>query len=290
MRLTTVLASARPAFLPLTVVCVLLGIALAEGPVSLPLAAWITLGAVAAHVSVNALNEYEDYASGLDLHTRRTPFSGGSGALPADPDALAGVRWLAVASLAIAALVGATIVGRLGAAMLPAGLLGLGLVVTYTRWLNRRPWPCLLAPGTGFGLLMVPATQFALTGVPRPESLLVALVPFLLVNNLLLLNQYPDVAADAAAGRRHVPIVYGPRTANRVYAAQWLGAGVLLVALPSTGVLPPPALLALLPWSAGAYALRGALVHGFRIGEAPRYLAANVIAALLTPLLLALTA
>jgi len=40
------------------------------------------LGAFLAHVSVNTLNEYYDFKSGLDLETIRTPFSGGSGALP----------------------------------------------------------------------------------------------------------------------------------------------------------------------------------------------------------------
>ena len=40
------------------------------------------LGIVIAHISVNVLNEYFDYRSGVDFKTRRTPFSGGSGALP----------------------------------------------------------------------------------------------------------------------------------------------------------------------------------------------------------------
>ncbi len=38
------------------------------------------LGAFLAHISVNTLNEYFDFKSGLDLETIKTPFSGGSGA------------------------------------------------------------------------------------------------------------------------------------------------------------------------------------------------------------------
>ncbi|UCC49021.1 MAG: hypothetical protein JSV41_02255, partial [Gemmatimonadota bacterium] len=41
------------------------------------------LGLLGAHVAVNALNEASDYRTGIDLKTVRTPFSGGSGTLPA---------------------------------------------------------------------------------------------------------------------------------------------------------------------------------------------------------------
>ena len=35
------------------------------------------IGLLLAHISVNTLNDYFDYRSGIDLETRRTPFSGG---------------------------------------------------------------------------------------------------------------------------------------------------------------------------------------------------------------------
>ena len=44
------------------------------------------LGALLAHAGVNVLNEVHDFRSGLDQHTWRTPFSGGSGALLSHPD------------------------------------------------------------------------------------------------------------------------------------------------------------------------------------------------------------
>ena len=45
----------------------------------------VVLAAFSAHASVNLLNEYQDFQSGIDLHTERTAFSGGSGGLPANP-------------------------------------------------------------------------------------------------------------------------------------------------------------------------------------------------------------
>lgn len=49
-------------------------------------AALALLGALSAYISVNVFNEYIDFKTGLDLVTRRTPFSGGSGTLPANPE------------------------------------------------------------------------------------------------------------------------------------------------------------------------------------------------------------
>ena len=79
------LGVARGRFLLLTLSCVALGIALAAsapgGELVIGEAVLVLLGALAAHVAVNALNEWGDYRSGLDLQTRRTAFSGGSGTL-----------------------------------------------------------------------------------------------------------------------------------------------------------------------------------------------------------------
>ncbi|MGD9094279.1 MAG: prenyltransferase, partial [Chromatiales bacterium] len=82
------LASARVPFLLLTLVLVLLGVACASTvtqEMEWEKLAIILLTAVSAHVSVNALNEYFDFRIGLDAVTDKTPFSGGSGALPNNP-------------------------------------------------------------------------------------------------------------------------------------------------------------------------------------------------------------
>ena len=79
------LSPARLPFLVLTPACVLLGLASVHWThdhLDLLMAALVMLGALAAHVSVNAFNEYLDFRSGLDAMTKPTPFSGGSGVLP----------------------------------------------------------------------------------------------------------------------------------------------------------------------------------------------------------------
>ena len=101
-RLAVLLASARLPFLVLTPVSILLGLACAltvTQEIDWLKLAIILLTAMSAHVSVNALNEYGDFRIGLDDVTERTPFSGGSGALPAHPKQARSVLLLGAGAL-----------------------------------------------------------------------------------------------------------------------------------------------------------------------------------------------
>lgn len=290
--LSTAVQSMRPPFLVLTPVSVFLGastVVASHADIPWYLLAAALLGALMAHISVNTFNEYLDFRSGLDLATRRTPFSGGSGALPATPGAAGAVLCTAVSSLILTLLLGLFFVGLRGPGIVPIGLLGALLIVSYTPWINKHPLLCLVAPGAGFGLLMVAGTQYVLEGVYRPLSWLAALVPFFLVNNLLLLNQYPDIDADAGAGRRHFPIAYGVRASNLVYAVSAALAALVIALGVAAGWFPTSSLAALLAMCPAAYALYGAVTLGDGIGRHPQYLAANVVAAVLTPLALGLS-
>lgn len=121
----------HPNYLVLTPVCVLLGLAAVKSAgLSIDWTAGIIafIGALAAHVSVNALNEYGDFRSGLDFLTRRTPFSGGSGTLVDNPRLVGAARIIGLSTLALAAVSGGYLLWHTGWALLPLGLLGLALV------------------------------------------------------------------------------------------------------------------------------------------------------------------
>lgn len=211
---------ARVPFLLLPPVCVAVGVGTAfwqTGSVAWGHVLLILLGALSAHVSVNAFNEYFDFRSGLDARTQRTPFSGGSGTLPAHPELAGQALAMAVVTLLITAGIGAYFTWLRGWPLLPLGLFGLLLVVTYTVWLVYNPLACLLAPGLGFGVLMVLGTHYALTGAYTWTAFLASLTPTALVSNLLLLNQFPDVEADQSIGRRHYPIRIGRRASTLIY-------------------------------------------------------------------------
>jgi 1,4-dihydroxy-2-naphthoate octaprenyltransferase len=111
-------------------------------------------------------------------------------------------------------------------------------------------------------------------------------VPFFLANNLLLLNQYPDIKADASVGRKTFPIVFGMKKSNMVYSIFVLAAYSTILFYIVQGYLPKLAIIALSPIPLSLFALLGAIRHTSRIGDFPQYMGANVAAAILTPLLL----
>ncbi len=283
------LRTTRPPFLVLAPICVWLGLSTSlasSGAIDYGLLLLVILGAVSAHISVNTFNEYVDFKSGLDLNTVKTPFSGGSGALPDSPGLVNSVLMIAVASLVLTIVIGIYFMRLRGIVILPIGLLGVLLVVAYTPWINRLPLLCLIAPGLGFGPLMVVGTQIILTSEISLLVCLAALVPFFLTNNLLLLNQYPDLKADADAGRKTFPIVFGLEVSNRVYTMFMVLAYLMVLLLVILQWIPWLGLLAVLPLGCSIYALIGAKRYGSKIGNYPQFLAANVAATLLTPLLM----
>src|SRR4030067_1532277 len=83
MKLKIWFLETRPQFLLLSVVLVLLGTAIAwdEGHFDWHKFVLTALGLLLTHASVNILNDYFDYKSGIDLHTTRSPSSGGTGIL-----------------------------------------------------------------------------------------------------------------------------------------------------------------------------------------------------------------
>ena len=290
--LKIIIQSIRIPFLILTPVCVFLGVSTIianQESVDLYLLALALSGALFAHISVNTLNEYSDFNSGLDLATTRTPFSGGSGALPGNPEMVNVVFAVGVASLAATLLIGGFFVWKYGLAIVPVGIAGIILIITYTGWINKSPYLCLISPGLGFGFLMVVGTQFVLTGRYMPLSWLVAVIPFFLVNNLLLINQYPDIQADASVGRNHIPIAYGIRRSNMVYGIFALAVTLFIITCVMIGYFPVLSLIVLLSMPLAVFTLYGAIKYGEEIGNYPQYPGANVTLAILAPLLLGLS-
>jgi 1,4-dihydroxy-2-naphthoate octaprenyltransferase len=274
-----VLRSARPNFLTLTLVCVLIGIGVAvqvHTPLSTIDCTLVLLGALLAHVSVNLLNEYADFRSGLDLMTVRTPFSGGSGSLPAHPEAAAATRVWGLACLAMAAAIGLHFALVRGLALIPLGLVGLALVLAYTPLVTRQPLLCLLAPGLGFGPLMVAGSAFALGAGYSWTAVVASLPPLFLVSELLLANQFPDVEADRRSGRRHLPIVLGRQRSARLYAAMVLAAFAAIAIAVAAGALPRLGLLGLVPLPLGLYLAHAVHDKAERLPELVPLLGLNV--------------
>ncbi len=288
----------RPQFLLLSVVLVLHGGALAywQGAAPFPWLRFLLamIGLVSLQASVNVLNDWHDWSrTGIDKETPRTPFSGGSGLLPAGAMTPAATLKLGIATLVVGGALGLYLVwdtyrpfGRIWP-LLVIGLVGAFAVVAYTPLLTRIGLGEVFA-GLGLGNLPVLGTYYVLTGRLDAVAVLSGIPATLLTYNLLLLNEFPDMAADAKGGRRHMVVRLEKKGARWLYAAVELAAYLVIVAGVALGRLTPWALLALVAAFFALQAIRTAIRAYDSVEGLLPALGANVIAVLATNALIAL--
>jgi len=247
-RVAAYMRVARAPFLTLPVTLVVLGAAAAavSGAFDALATAMAFVGLVSLHVSVNARNEYRDYHSGVDFETDPTPFSGGSKTLPEaelEPEA---ARRLALATAGIGAIVGGYFLVTVGLVLVPILVLGAISVLFYTSHLARYGLGELFA-GLGLGGLPVLGTALVQVGHLTSPMVVAALPATLLTFNLLLLNEFPDQAADRQGGRANLVHRLGRPSAAVVYSAAALGVPGSIVAGWLVGPFPATALLGVVP-------------------------------------------
>ncbi len=240
-------AASRPAQLLLIAGVYALGvkIAVASGAtISLPalVAGLGTLLPVA--VSVHYVNEYADYET--DALTDRTPFSGGSGALP---ESSLGRRVVLRAAGALFTLgLGLALLFTASGVLPPTALALLGVIAAFG-WqyslgpleLAWRGWGEL--DNAALGGLALPVYGAAVVGGPLGRVALASIPFFLVVLLNLFATQWPDREADAAVGKNTLAVQW-PRQRLRVtyVSVALLAAAAVIVLQPA--VLPRPVALA----------------------------------------------
>ena len=281
----------RPSFLLLVPVCVFTGVAVSlfEGYAFRPLYfALAFVGALFAHIAVNVLNEYSDYKTGIDFNTKPTPFSGGSGILPSGKLNPKKVLISGLTCLAITAAIGIYFITVYKWMIVPVGVIGVLVVFLYTPYLTKLPGITeIIGPGLGFGL-MVLGTYVTQAGEYSAGAAVVSVVAGLLIADLLLINEFPDVEADKAAGRKHLPIILGKTKAGIIYSVLLIGAYVAIIAGAAAGVLPWLALVGLLTLPLAFKAMQGAVKHHSDMSKLVPALGVDVITVLVTPLLMSI--
>lgn len=286
MKLKVWFLETRPQFLTLSVVLAFLGTVVAwyDGHFNLGHALLAGIGLVLAHVSVNTLNDYFDYRSGIDVATRRTPFSGGSGILPAGLLRPRAVLWLGLGSLLLAVPIGIYFVLTSGYQLLPLLIVAALFILLYSPFILKWPWPEWVA-GAGLGALPILGMYFALVGAYTFPAVIASIPSAFLVHNLLLLNEFPDAEADRQANRKTLPITIGKDRTAIFYAVVALAVYVWIIGWVAARVLPIWTLLALLTLPLTIKAINGARHHDDLSRLMPA-MAANVMAVLLTQLLM----
>jgi len=104
---------------------------------------------------------------------------------------------------------------------------------------------------------------------------------------LLFINEFPDVEADKAGGRKHLVIRLGIKGAGWVYAMGMFTSFAIIIALPLVGLSSYWIYLALFPLPLAIKASIGAIKDGDNIAKLIPAMGANVITVLATDLLIA---
>ncbi|MFQ5922284.1 MAG: prenyltransferase [Anaerolineales bacterium] len=182
-------------------------------------------------MSVHYANEYADYET--DALTRRTLFSGGSGALPksSQPRSLAlRAAWVVLLAGSVLALLGWA-AGALNTTALFVLAIG-----TFLGWMYSLPPMALAWRGWGeldnavAGGMALPLFGFAALAGAIDLPVAAGCLPFVaLVFLNLLATTWPDRQADSSVGKRMLATRWSPARLRRVY---WAVAALFFLMFP----------------------------------------------------------
>jgi len=243
----------RAPFLSASLVPVLLGLAIAaRNGFFDPLTALLTiLAAALAHLGLNVANDVFDTMLGADdANATPTKFSGGSRVVL---NALLTLREISILSLACylaAGVLGLILILISGSAALIA-IIVVGLVISlgYTMPPAKLVYRGLgeIATAIGFGpLMLLGAYVVQSRGSITAEAVIVALPVGLLVAMILYVNEIPDRAGDAKAGKRTLPVRWSKAATIRGFDISAGASFAIVGAGVAVGILPIPTLLCLL--------------------------------------------
>lgn len=219
------LEATRPKTLTAALCPVILGSSLAyhKGLFEWVPASICLLFALLVQIGTNFANDYLDGVKGTDTDARIGPRRAvASGLVAAGSMKAATVTVLGLAFI-------------LGLSLIPFGgwwLLLVGISSVACAWLyTGGPYP-LAYNGLGdvfvvffFGFVAVGCTYFVQAGAISVDAMLLGLACGLLVNNILIVNNYRDVDEDAKANKRTLVVLLGKRWAIAQYALSVCVAG-----------------------------------------------------------------
>jgi 1,4-dihydroxy-2-naphthoate polyprenyltransferase len=235
----------RPAFLTASVLPVLVGTAWGYrisgefDPLSFVLA---LLATVLVHAASNVLNDVGDDIGGTDNANdeRIFPYTGGSRFIQNGVMSAKEMKSWGMALLLLALVPGAALVWLHGAPVLVFGAIGIALGVLYS-----IPKVQLSAHGLGetavalaFGVLPVIGAAWLQSQIVSAASFAISIPVALWVAAILLVNEVPDIRADAAAGKRTLVVRLGVVTTRRLYAGIQLVAIATFLACGVFGIIP----------------------------------------------------
>ncbi len=209
--------AARPKTLPAALSPVLVGTALAlhDGLFALLPALAAALGALLLQILSNFANDYSDFFKGADTEERLGPVRVTATGLISPAELRIGIGVV----ILLAALVGLYLISVGGWPILAIGVASILAALLYT----GGPFPFGYY-GLGdffvfifFGLVAVCGTYYVQALTVTGNVVMAAVPVGALVTNILVVNNYRDRKTDAAAGKRTLAVLLGPRVTQFEY-------------------------------------------------------------------------
>jgi 1,4-dihydroxy-2-naphthoate octaprenyltransferase len=223
-KLLILFLASRPKFLIASAAPVLVGSALGyatAGTFSPYLFILALLATMALHTGSNLANDYFDHTSRNDwLNQNPTPFSGGSQYIQQGILSPKTILLLALLALTAGAAIGVVIVLLTQSVfILILGLIGLLGGFFYTAPPVRLGYRSIGEPAIAllFGILPVYGSCYIQTQTIDIIPFIPAAIVGILIFLVILINEFPDVSADAAVNKRTLVVRFGVPTSIRIY-------------------------------------------------------------------------
>jgi 1,4-dihydroxy-2-naphthoate octaprenyltransferase len=214
---------------------------------------WVALltlvGGAAIHLGINVFNDVFDTQSGADAaNVNPTQFSGGSRVILYGLLSMRGMAAIAIGCYAVGIGIGLLLCALRGWNLLWLGLAGAAIGVFYTapplKLVHRGLGEVCVA--LGFGPIMALGAYFVQAKHYAWEPALISIPVAILIALVLYVNEVPDRPADAAAGKRTLPVRFSRRTIIWLYDISVAAAFATVILLAVTRETPWSTLIALL--------------------------------------------
>ena len=250
LNLTTVLLATRPMFLSASILPVLIGTAVgyqATGSLDVLSFMLALLAVICVNLGINVYNDVYDDINGSD-HMNTTavfPFTGGSRAIQDNVLSRKQMQQLGAGFVLFSMIFGFALFLLKGHLIFVYGIAGILLGIAYS-----APPLKLASRGLGeftiglaVGILPVTGAAWLQTGHLSWDALLLSLPVALWVTNILLINEVPDVRADAAAEKRTLVVRFGNLLTAILHLVLNVGAVLALVVATTFNYIPLGALM-----------------------------------------------
>lgn len=241
----------RPAFLVITILGCLLGLLIPQNHLAPSYLATLSIVvAVTAHAGANLLNDYFDHRNGSDaINVKRiSPFTGGSRFIQDKTLTPSAIFRLALTLLFFSIVAGIYICFETTWLLVPIGAVGILIAWAYSApplELMSKGILGELAIAIAWSLIVIGFATLDANEIPR-GTIPIGIAYGLMVSNILLINQIPDVDADAQVNKNTLATQFSIKGLNYWYTGIYLTAYLCQIFAVYDGAVSSNTLLTLL--------------------------------------------